>query len=319
MDSLDHSYAQSFQGYVRTYADQLFTRLFYMFKTADLATIHEGVKGEKIITELEIGDNLARRWAKSFDPVSNAATFKPRKLKTVLNKVDFAIVPQDYESNYLGAFRKKGQDVADWPFQAFIMDKVMAKLNQEFEVAAWQGVEEASPSAGDYLRQTFDGYLQIIAAAITAGDITAVATGALSSSNAVSKLRDMWAVVDDVYKVNGVDIFVSYATYDKYRINYKDTYKVDPAYVEITGSGYRGLQYELGNGNTTIIPVNGMGTSGRVVITPRENLVLGIDSPSDVQFRVKQELRELDFAMDFRMGAQILMQKDGILVVNDQT
>ena len=315
--SIIHDAAIAQQAYVREYADQLFGRLFYGFQTAQLATIHEGIKGEKLITEWSVGSNLARRWAKSFDPTT-VGEFKPVTLKTVLNKVDFSIVPTEYESSYLGQFRKKGQDMRDWPFQAYIMDETMKVLNQEFEVACWQGAEEASPSAGDYLRQTFDGYLTLIAKAITAGDITPVATGAITSSNAVAKFRDLWAAVDPVYKTAGVDIFVPYALYDAYRINYKDTYKIDPAYVEITSAGYRGIAYELGNGNATIIPVHGMGSSGRVVITPRSNLVLGIDSPSDVMFNVKEEIRELRLWMDFRMGAQILMKRNGILVVNDQ-
>lgn len=318
MDSLDHIYAQSFQDYVRTYADELFCEMFYGFKTSDLAKTYEGIKGEHVITQLEIGENLARRWAKTFDPVTDAATFKPRVLKTVTNKVDFSIVPQQYEASYLGAWRKKGQDPADWPFAAYVLSKIMAKLQQEFEVAVWQGVEEASPSAGDYLRQTFDGYLQIIAESLTAGDIDAVTTGAITGSNIIAKLRDMWAEVLSQYKENGTDILMSYAMYDTYRIAYKDAYKIDPAYVDITNSGYRGVQFELGNGNTRIIPVNGMAGSNRIVITPRENLTIGIDAGSDFVFRVKEDIRELQFAMDFRMGAQILMQKNGILVVNDQ-
>jgi hypothetical protein len=316
--SVDHSYAQSFQGYVRTYAEEMFTELFYSFKTSELAQMFEGIKGEHVITQLEIGENLARRWNKSFEPVADAATHKPRVLKTVLNKVDFAVTPQDYEFSYLGAARKKGQDPADWPFQAYVMEKVLAKLNQEFEVAAWKGVAAAVPASGDYLRETFDGYLQIIAAALTATDITAVATGAISAANIIEKLRLMWESVLPVYKENGTDIFCSYTIYDMYRKAYKDAYKVDPAYLEVTNSGYRGIDYELGNGNTRIIPINGMSGSGRVIMTPRENLTLGIDSSSDVMFNVEQEKRELHFWMDFRMGAQILMQKDGILVVNDQ-
>lgn len=318
MDSLNHDYAQAFQDYVRTYADQLFCEMFYGFKTSDLAKTYEGVKGEHVITQLEIGENLARRWAKTFDPVDDAATFKPRVLKTVTNKVDFSIVPQQYEASYLGAWRKKGQDPSDWPFAAYVMEKIMAKLQQEFEVAVWQGVEETTPSAGDYLRQTFDGYLQIIKESLTAGDINAVATGSISSSNIIAKLRDMWAAVLSQYKENGTDILMSYAMYDTYRIAYKDAYKIDPAYIDITNSGYRGVQFELGNGNTRIIPVNGMAGSNRIVITPRENLAIGIDDGSDFTFRVQEDIRELQFAMDFRMGAQILMQKDGILVVNDQ-
>lgn len=317
--SIDHSYAQSFQDYVRTYAEELFCELFYGFKTSELAQVYEGIKGEHVLTQLEIGDNLARRWGKNFEPVANAATHKPRVLQTVLNKVDFSVVPQEYEFSYMGALRKKGQNPEDWPFQAYVMSKIIAKLMQEFEVASWQGVKSGAPASGDYLRETFDGYLQIIAASITAGDITPVSTGAINASNIIAKLRDMWEAVLSVYKENGTDIFMSYAMYDIYRIAYKDAYKIDPAYLDITNSGYRGLEFELGNGNARIIPVNGMGDSGRVVITPRENLALGIDSPSDVMFHAEQEKRELNFWMDFRMGAQILMQKDGILVVNDQT
>lgn len=316
-ESLDYSYARDFQDYVREYQEELFTQLFFAFKTADLAQIFEGIKGEKVITQFDVADNLARRWGKSFDPVEIGA-FKPRVLKTVLNKVDFAITPQDYEESYMGAFRKKGQNPEDWPFQAYIMEKVLAKLNQEFEVAAWQAVQEASPSAGDYLRQTFNGFLKIIIDAITAGDITPVATGAINAGNILANVRLMWAAVLPQYKENGTDIFMSYAMYDTYRIAYKDAYKVDPAFVQIDNSSYEGIMFELGNKRTRIIPINGLQGSNRIVITPRENLAIGIDSSSDVMFRVKDDIRTMKFWMDFRMGAQILLQEEGILVVNDQ-
>ncbi len=318
MDSLNHEYAIAFQDYVRTYADDLFCEMFYGFKTADLAQIHEGIKGEKVITQLEVGDNLTRRWGKAFAPVANAAAFKPRILKTVLNKVDFEIVPQQYESSYLGALRKKGQNPGDWPYAAYVMEKMMGKLMQEFETAVWQGVEEASPADGDFLRQTFDGYLQIIVEALAAGDINAVVTGPSTSVDIIADLRLMWAQVLTPYKEGGVDILMSYQLYDVYRIAYKDAYKVDPAYIQITDAGYRGVEYELGNGNTRIIPINGLAGSNRIIMTPRENLVIGIDSPTDTQFNVKDDIRVLQFWMDFRMGVQILLQKNGILVVNDQ-
>jgi hypothetical protein len=318
MDSTNHEYAIAFQDYVRTYSDQLFTELFYGFKTSTLAQTYEGIKGEHVITQLEIGENLARRWGKNFDPVNNAATFRPRKLKTALNKVDFSIVPQQYEASYLGAWRKKGQDPTDWPFSAYVMEKIMAKLMQEFEVAIWQGIEEAAPADGDFLRQTFDGYLVTIVKALAAGDISAVATGPSTAADIIADLRLMWAQVSTPYKEGGTDIFMSYALYDIYRIAYKDAYKVDPAYIQITDAGYQGVLYELGNGNTRIIPIMGMAGSNRIIMTPRENLTIGIDSPADTMFRVQNDIRELKFAMDFRMGAQILLQKNGVLVVNDQ-
>lgn len=316
---IDFSSAEGYQAYVETFAEDLFTQLFFGFKTAQLATPHEGVKGRHIITELEVASNLATRWSAAFAGTSNL-TPTPTILEVVTNKVEHSVIPQNFESNYLGILRRKGQSSDDYPFQAYMLDKLMRKLNSELEVAAWQGVAAGSPASTDLLRETFDGYLQIIADAITATTLTPVATGAITSSNAVAKFREMWAAVDTAYKDGGVDIFCSYSTYDNYRINYKDTYKVDPAFIQVTDAGYQGVQYELAGGNAQIIPIAGMGTSGRVVITPRENLHYGYDDLSDwMNFQFEKDHRQLDFWMDFNMGVAITMMRDGIITVNDQT
>jgi hypothetical protein len=315
---MDHALVIAFQNYVRTYSPELFSQLFYGFKTASLATIHQGLKGEHVVTESIVSSNLARRHRTDFDAVT-AFTLKPEKLITVLNKVDFKIAPQDYEKSYAGAWRQRGQNPEDWPLAAFCLEQVIEALQQEYEVAVWQGDEAAVPAAGDFLRQTFDGYLKQIADAITATDLTPVATGALSSANIIAKLRDMYALVPTAYKERGFDIYMSYGLFDTFRMAYKDAYKVDPAYVEIANSTYQGIRYELGNGNATIIPVPGMGTSGRVIMTHRSNLHIGIDDPGDTtMFNMEQEVRELKFWMDFRMGAKMTGLRDGVTVVNDQ-
>lgn len=321
-ESINYGHAEAFQDYVRTYAEEFFTRMFYGFRTAQLAQPFEGIKGEHVVTELEIGENLARRWAKEFQAVADAVKPKPTKITTVLNKVDFSIVPQQYEKSYLGQLRKKGQNPDDWPFQAYVLDKVMAKLKTEFEVAIWKGEEAAVPADGDYLRETFNGYLKLIVDAILANDITPVVTGAVTEANSVEALRLMWAQVGEAEKEGGVDIMLSYEQYDNYRKRYKDIFKANPEETTIiNNAGYTisGLRYELGAGNTYLIPVAGLAGSGRIVITPRENLAYGMDDPADTEmFNVERITRELRFWMDFRMGAQILMKKDGMLVVNDQ-
>lgn len=321
-ESVNYGHAEAFQDYVRTYAEDFFTRMFYGFRTAQIALPFEGIKGEHVVTELEIGENLARRWSKTFQAVADAINPKPTKIKTVLNKVDFSIVPQEYEKSYLGQLRKKGQNPEDWPYQAYVLDKVMAKLKQEFETAIWKGEEEAVPADGQYLRQTFDGYLKLIADAITATDITPVVTGAISAANAVESLRTMWEQVGEAEKENGVDLLMSYAHYDNYRKRYKALFGANPEETTlINNAGYSisGLRYELGAGNSYLIPIAGLSGSSRIIITPRENLAYGMDDPADTEmFNVERQTRELRFWMDFRMGAQILMKKDGILVVNDQ-
>jgi len=316
---VDFTAAAAYKAYVEEFSDELFTRLFYGFKTSQLATPHEGVKGKLVLSELQVKDNLAKRWSSTFAGTDNVQ-FNPAVLEVVTNKVEHSVIPQEYEGTYLGMARKKGQDPRDNPFEAFILDKIMMKLAEEMEVAVWQGQAAASPASTDNLRETFDGYLELIADAITATDVTPVVTGAITDANAVDKFRLMWAQVNTAQKDQGTDIFCSYSVYDNYRKDYKSQFNVNPEEILISGTDYTGMLYELGGGKTTIIPVPGMGSSGRVIITPRENLHYGYDAVEDWQnFNFEQNHRQLDFWMDFNMGVQILMLRDGHIVVNDQT
>ena len=318
--SVVYTSAEAFQNYVRQYQMDLYRQLYYGFKTSFLATPFEGIKGQLILNESVISGNLAKRWSKTFAPVA-AVEIKPRTLSTVLEKIDLSVVPQEYEASYLGAMRRKGQDPLDWPFEAFILSQVMAKLAQEQEYAIWQGDAAAVPSSNDLLSATFDGYLKIIADEVTATNLTEVTTGAIDSTNAVASFRTMWAEVSSAYKEMGVDIFCSYEIFDAYRINYKDDFGANPVETSVINEANysaQGLRYELGGGNSQIIPIPGLEGSGRVIMTPRANLCYGMDSPSDQTFNFDTDTRELRYWMDFRMGCQIMIAKDGIMTVNDQ-
>lgn len=317
-DGIDYSAAEAYKDYVEEIKQDLFTRLFFGFKTSLLATPHEGVKGKLVLTEMQVKDNLARRYADAFAGTSNVA-FVPSVLEVVTNKVEHQIVPHSYEGNYLGAMRQKGQNPTDNPFEGFILDKIIKKLAEEMEVAVWQGVAAGVPASTDFLRETFDGYLKLVANAIIATTLTPVATGAITEANAVDKIRLLWEQVSTPQKDSGTDIFCSYTVYDNYRKNYKERFNVNPLEILISGTDYMGFQYELGGSKSMIIPVPGMGTSGRVIIAPREYFHYGYDDEQDWNnFNFQQIIRELKFWMDFNMGVQILMLRDGHIVVNDQ-
>jgi len=315
---IDFTDAAAYKAYVETFADDLFTELFFGFKTANLATPHEGVKGKHVITELEIADNLARRWDATFRGFSNTS-YTPTVLEVSRNTVEHAVVPQLFESSYLGMMRRSGQSSDDYPFQAYVLGQLLTKLRSEIEVACWQGVAAGSPAISDLLVATFDGYLHQIADLITATTITPIATGASTTANILANLRTMWDAVDPAYKEAGTDIFMSYTDYDIYRRAYKDTYKVDPAYIKLEGSDYNGISFELTGENTMIHPMPGMGASRRIVITPRTNLHYGFDALEDwSNFQFEKNHRQLDFWLDFNLGVAITQARDGILVVNDQ-
>ncbi|MEO7176991.1 MAG: hypothetical protein ABIV51_13810 [Saprospiraceae bacterium] len=310
--SLSLTNAAALQAFVQTVAPDLLVRMFYKFKTAEMVRVHEGIKGRKILTELTFADNLVKKWRAQFDGNDNAVGFDPRILEVAFNKAELSVIPQELESNYLGEFRKKGQNQHDWPFEAFILDNWVKKIAQENENAVWRAALPASPTATDALALTFDGYLEIIKDLISATTITPVVTGAISITNAVGNVEKMWEVLDPSLKDQGVDIFCSWQIYSKYLQDYRERYG---KYIGKDQSG----SVQLDWGNATLHAMAGMGTSSRIVMTPAANLNIGFDSPGDLSnLNFEDDHRQIDIWMDYKLGVQIGIARDTILVVNDQ-
>ena len=313
MSGTNYSLAAGYRAYVEQIKPDLITEMFTKFKTGTIATPHEGTKGKVVLSELEIATNVARRWTKEFRGTENAS-IKPKVLEVVRNTVEHREYPQQFEGMYLGLLRQREQSPTDWPIQAMVLDKIIQKLRSELEVAFWQAEAAAVPADTDLLRATFDGALKQIADAIVANDLTPV----VNVASTLTLLRTMWEQVADWQKEEGTDIFMSYKRFDRLRIEIKDTYKIDAAYTDINGSGYRGMAFELGANNTTIIPISGMGDSDRVIIMPRQNLHYQYDAPSDWDgFRLQELHRHLDFWSDFNFGVGMTFLRNKYCVVND--
>ena len=319
MANTDYSLVAGYKAFVEEISSDIFTKLFYGFRTANLATLHEGVKGKKVWTEQQML-TLAKAYFANFNPGDTNALV-PVVLETNANKVEHKEIPQEMEDTYLGFLRRNGFNHQEWPLERYTVENLLKKLNQEFENAVWQGDKKATALAeGDAMAITFDGFLKIIADAITATDLTPVTTGAITEANILANLKLMYAELSPELKAAGTDIFMSYANFDKYVAAMDAVHpNSDAAYVELGAAGYNGIRYRQGAGNTTIIPVAGMGTSDRILMIPRENLHIGFDSMSDwSNFNFEQQVRELLYWMDFKIGVTITLLRDGIAVVNDQ-
>lgn len=313
----DHTEVIAYQAYVEKFKEDLFRQVFLKAKSIMLMTGHEGVKGRLVLTEL-IVNKLARRYGDEFRGFLNTKMV-PLILEVVTNTVEHSVIPKNYEKSYVGMLRKKGQNSDDYPKQAYILAAIVSKLAGEIENALWQAEAAGVPAADDYMDATFDGILKQVADAITATTLTPVATGTLTPANILESFEDMFAQVLPQYQELGTDIFCSYPVYNMWRKAYKLLYKVDAAYAKIEDSDYNGTTYTEGNNTTTIIPVAGMGSSQRVIMTPRENLHYGYDDENEwSNFDFEKNHRRLDFWTDFNIGVTIGMVRDGIWVVNDQ-
>jgi len=313
--SVSFTNAEAFQDYIRDYAPQLIGKLFHGFNTGNLITPLEGVKGQMVLTENTLG-TLVQRWAKTFDPTADAIGFNPRTLRTYPAKVDLQIYPQEFESSYLGMSRKPGFQPDDMPFEAYVLDRVIAKVQAEKETAIWQGVEDATPDAGDALIEIFDGFLQIIVEELVLGTITAVTTAAHSTTNAVGNAELVHAGLAPQYQTEETYMFCSVAFARMYNQNYRTDFGKYVGTEKRNGMDMIRLDF----GNCWLVPTVGMGTSSRLICTPASNLYYGYDVAMDDKFiRVEQNHRSLDFMIDFKIGCQIGIVHDDILRVNNLT
>lgn len=311
--SVDFTSAAAFRAYMETFADDLICELFQKFRTGEMITAHEGVKGKKVITQLILG-TLVKRWAATFSATADAVDFAPRELEVSPAKVDLTIYPQEFEQTYLAYARRPGFSHTEMPFERYILDRIVGKVAAEIETAIWQG-EKTGSGATDPLTSLFDGFLHLIADAVVATTLTEVATGALTATNAVASVEAMWDALDPAYKDEDVAVFMSYANFQNYARDYRTRYGFG---VRLPGSDE--MKIKLDFGNAYLVPVSGMGTSGRVVMTPANNLHYGYDMADDMStVRIQELHRGLDLMMDFKIGAQIGLLEDGIIVVNDQT
>lgn len=307
--SLSLTSAAAFQDYTQDFAEDLLSDLFVSFKSAALMTAHEGVKGKLLLTQLTVAD-LVRRYSSTFAPLANAIALPNRNLEVFDAKVDLQFVPKDWESAYTARWRKKGQDSYDMPFEGFILQKLLAKIQSEQEMAIWRAVAAGSPASTDKLIALFDGIQQVIKDEITATNLAPISTGALTNTNAVSAVETVHAGLGDAYLDTTVDIFLNPIDKIKFVQDYRERYG------KYTTQADGSVTLETGSANIHIlagVPVNCL------LATPKENLHYGYDGAMDASmFNFENEDRNIKMWMDFKMGFNFGIVNNDIIAINNQ-
>lgn len=200
------------------------------------------------------------------DTSSNGVAFTDRTLTVRQSKWDFDFDPENFRNTYLN-------DGTDTPFyQSALMqiaNEYLAAINNSTMGA---GVYNG---AGTTAAALADGYLTLISDAAGAGDITPVATGAVSASNAVTKVEEIWDALPAWMKAKPEVLFLmSYQNFSYYRTHYRATFN-SSFQPNVNG------EYTLDAfPNAKIKPVSWLGSSPRIIATIPGNLVAGTDGES---------------------------------------
>lgn len=234
-------------------------------------------------------------------------TFTDRVLTAYQSKMDLELDGEELRNTYLATLPQYNGGVM--PFEQFVVDEAAKKfLSSIYTSTIYGGVRNG---AGTAVADIADGYGTLIAAAITAAEISPVATGAITSANAVTKVEQ---IVDEIRTSKpwmadeGFVILCSYSVLGMYRTHYRS----------LNGFGFNKNErdeYQLDGVNAVLCPAAFMGSSQRLIGTVNDNLVFGTDLERVTMYPTPY-LNTLKTRLMMPVGCQI--RDLDVLVVNDQ-
>jgi hypothetical protein len=336
---MDHNVA-ALTVYPGTYEKKLFSTLINALKASLHATIVPGVKYKMNMTKLKVQAG-AKPYSNDFTGSTSDLTYTPRVLEVETGKRELQIDVEEFRTTYLSEVMSAGVDPKDLPFAAYVWTEVMKALAAEInDSTAYLGVGQsgvttwASGTAyavGDKVRFGNDyficntittagqsptthaakwtaanakmiakGWGTIIAEEITGGGLTVTSIGSIADSTAKAQFDDFARAMDPAYQEAGFNIYCSVNNAWKYNDDYED--KVGK-YVQLNKNGFATLS---GFGDRVqVIPATWMGNSGRLIATPKENLLMGVDALSDLnKINVFPSDWTIKVGMAFRIGFQ---------------
>lgn len=231
----------------------------------------------------------------------HALAAEDRILTAYQSKVDLELDAEDFRNTYLA-------ELPEMPFEQFSVAQAAKEFLASIQTnTLYSGVRNG---AGTAAADVCDGWGTILAAEVTATNITETATGAITSANAVTKVELVADAQSAMMKEQGFIIYCSYDVLAKYRIHYRT----------LNGFGFNKNevgQYKLDGQNGVLIPCSFMGTSQRLIATKRGNLVLGTDLDRMSMYPTPH-LNLLQTRLMMPFGCQIRDIGAEVLTINDQ-
>lgn len=294
-------------AYAGKYENKLFATLRQKLTILNDLEVLFGIKNTLKLTKLTVLDGV-RGYREAFDDNDADLTYSGRDASTVLLKRDMKINPLKYRTTHMSEVMKPGVNPDDIPYAAFVNESIMKQIGSEVQKGSYLAV------AGDEstLALSFNGLGTLIATEITATNLTPIATGALTNTNAVAKFEQMVAAMPVEYVENGLEIKASVGSVRKFQEDYRERYG---KFKEKNEKGQ--LEIDDAAGMVTIKPCLWMGNSGRLIASPFENILACVDGLGDLdKIYTDFELEIIKYRILFALGFQI--RDLDALRVNDQ-
>lgn len=264
--------------YQDTFKDQIVDQLKNPLQFENLMTRVRVPGGVYTPPRAEMGDTL-QPYQSGYTPNSSITFFDKRIIAQKI-KVDIKVTEDQimaFHQKWMTAWSGNGKDPVEWSFPRFLWEKLISlQIPHEMDHNSFNGVYAApTPGTPGASIASVDGLKTVLAAAITANDVTPVTTGALTPTTVMDKVRTFCGNLPSTVKYLPGRILMSETNARYYRENYRDTY------------GFAAGNSDLEDRGTTvddfgkrIVGVRAMEGSNRFILQPdvKPNLVCVEDS-----------------------------------------
>lgn len=294
----------SLTDYVDQTKTELLTEIHFGGNTADLATIHPGIKSSEALNFV-VSNPVPQDGSGCGFNASGDTTFSQRELATKAVKYQDTLCPRTLESKWTQLLLKAGQKYDESAIPKKIVDDIKEVIIQQIETADWQG----DTSHGSAYLNRYDGLRKVIKAATG----TSVATASTwNASNARQIMKNVISAIPAKLKGNPkVKVICGFDVAETYRQALMDAnlFHVPAGSKEQTGMFAEGSVHE-------IVPVHGLdglySASGDnpfiFALDPERNLHLGVDLENEEEVADMWYSKDDDnvkYSFRFRRGWQI--------------
>lgn len=271
--------------------------------------VMDDVTDEVPLPSLTIGAVVKPATLGGFTPKADAVAFDARTLKVRPWQVDIEIIPEQVYKSWLGML-KSNKDIYQMPFEEYILADLISKAKEELLLQTiYNGVHNAS---GTNALAVADGYKKHIADALTASEITAIVTGALTAENIIDKVELVADGLGEAYTKMATEIHVSDLNFKRYVRKYRGLFGGNTDYI-----GMNRDRVAIDGSNAILVRKPEMGVSNRIIHTAKDNFYMGINS-SEFVLNVEKHKRKLFIMLDGKIGTQFAEMRNKAIAVNDQ-
>lgn len=265
MEDIINIVVDQLPDYVEQNRDEIIRRVVLGGRTISHMVPQPGIKTKAAINYLDVDPKFQDGRGCKFTPQEGGVVLTQREIETGIIKVEFEICPDTLLGKYCEFLVKIKATEQDFPFERFIIDDTIAKIDNKLEKAVWQG--DTDSENGDLNK--FDGLLKL-----AGGESDTIEITYASSASAWDRIKAaILALPDEALEAGRTVVYVGTEIFRNFMLEMveKNFYHYDGAHNEDPA------EFVFPGTNTLVISTPGLSKTGNVYATYERNMYYGFD------------------------------------------